>query len=141
MASNLADRREQRKRTIGLCLVVLGGLFSAQAIAQLSGWHKVIIVGKTANAGIVRTGTPIKKIIRVVNISALPLDIVAKSSCGCTVADEPTRTVAPLGMTSIKETIDTTGMARGNHERSVNYELCLGETHWNDISVIKYSIN
>lgn len=121
-------------------LLTLGTLWVVQGALAYTPGHGIIVQGLNYNAGVVKSGTVVSHNLRVINLSALSVQVDAQPGCGCTVADTPTHFLAPLHSEVVKTQIDTTGMKYGLQRKGVFVSLLTGRQAWQQVATVQFRL-
>lgn len=121
-------------------LLTLRTLWVLQGALALTPGHGVIMQGLNYNAGTVRVGKVISHDMRVINLSAQPVQVEAEPTCGCTIVAAPNYSLAPLHSAVIKAAVDTFGMQSTNQRKSVAISLTSGGRTWQQAALINFRL-
>ena len=119
-------------------LITLGSLWLLQSAFAHAGSHGVILRNLHYDAGVVTPGSTVTDHVRIINLSSVPLEVEAQPGCGCTVADVPGQSLAPLHSEVVKFTVDTDGIGQGNQERDVVLQMRAGSQSWQQLVTIRF---
>ena len=111
---------------LGILLLVQGGLNAAGLGVR------VRISNPAPSSSPVPIGTSLRHTVSLRNYSFQIVHVSAEPSCGCTVVDKSSKSIAPFGSQTLAFDLQTVGMKPGTHNKPVTLYFTAGSKNWTE---------